>query len=513
MIYLIQQYVADAAKRSPDKLAVSCRDECITYGELDRGTNALARTLTLQGAERGAFIPIFITKSVNAIRAILAVLKSDCAYVPVDTGSPAERLATVLDATRAPFVLVDNESLASFEALMQPALRGIRVINIDNSNTESSEPLDCRNISIDVAYVLFTSGSTGVPKGVMISHQMIIDYIEWCVETYVLTDRDVVANHAPLYFDNSTFDLYTAFKSGAELHLVHDELNVVMHKLVGWLESRKITTFFCVPSVMTILLRSRRIVPGRFPHLRHVIAAGEVLPPETLRGWMSALPHVQYTNMYGPTEITVDCTFHVVTELPRSEESSIPIGLPRRNMEVFVRSDDGTLSIAPGSEGEIVVRGKAVSYGYLNNAEKTRAAFIQNPRHDLYRDPIYLTGDLARIDTHGRFLYLGRKDHQIKYMGNRIELGEVEVALRRVEGVIEGVVVFNDAPSIADKCIAALVVLEDGLSTRDVAERLAENLPNYMVPRRIVAAKEMPRTPNGKSDRHAAFELIFSAKG
>jgi acyl-coenzyme A synthetase/AMP-(fatty) acid ligase len=215
--------------------------------------------------------------------------------------------------------------------------------------------------------------------------------------------------------------------------------------------------------------------------------------------------------MYGPTEITVDCTFHVVNELPVGEESSIPIGLPRRNMEVFVRSVDGTLSIAPGSEGEIAVRGKSVSYGYLNNAEKTRAAFIQNPRHDLYHDPIYLTGDLARIDEHGRFLYLGRKDRQVKFMGNRVELDEIEVALMRVEGVAEGVVVFNDAPSIADKCIAALVVLDEGVSTQDVAERLKEILPAYMVPRRIVAATEMPRNPNGKSDRLSAFRLIFLA--
>lgn len=512
MIYLIQHYLAETALRFPDKTAVSCRDESVSYRELDLSTNALARALVRLGADRGAFIPIFMAKSVNAISAILAVLKSDCAYVPVDTGSPAERLSKLLEATRAPFVLVDNESEAAFDELMQPAQRGIRVVNIDNPVFESREPLVCRNISIDVAYVLFTSGSTGMPKGVMISHQMVIDYIDWCVETYALTERDVIANHAPLYFDNSTFDLYTAFKSGAELHLVYDELNVLMHKLVGWLESRKITTFFCVPSVLTILLRSRRVVPGCFPDLRHVIAAGEVLPPEVLRGWMSALPHVQYANMYGPTEITVDCTFHVVTDLPLADESSIPIGRPRPNMEVFLRAEDGSLSIEPGSDGEIAVRGKSVSYGYLNNAEKTRAAFIQNPHHDLYHDPVYLTGDLARIDAHGRFLYVGRKDRQIKFMGNRIELGEVEVALMRVEGVTEGVVVFNDAPSIADKCIAALVVLEEGVTTLEVAKRLREALPAYMVPRQIVASEKMPRTPNGKSDRLSAFDMIFPAK-
>lgn len=509
MVNLIQDYFTSSATRYPNKIAVACRNEKVTFKALEESSNVLARSLKRAGVLRGTFVPIFIPKSINSIRAILAVLKADCAYVPLDVGSPPGRLASILAATKSKHVLVDNSSRKKIEDLLDGTLTNTVLINIDDQLGDSSDPLCYANISIDIAYVLFTSGSTGIPKGVMISHQMITDYIDWCVDTYSLNELDVIANHAPLYFDNSTFDLYTAFKTGAQLELVHDELNLIMHKLINWIEERGITTFFCVPSVMTILLRSGRLVKGRLPALRHVIAAGEVLPPDILRGWMRAIPHARFTNMYGPTEITVDCTFYSIDSVPPEDTVSIPIGRPRQNMEVFIRLDDGSLSSEPGSEGEIAVRGRSVAYGYLNNPEKTRAAFIQNPRHDLFHDPIYLTGDLARIDCNGNFLYVGRKDHQIKYMGNRIELGEIEAALMKVKGVLEGVIVFNDAAAVQDKCIGALVRLAPGTDVNLVRVELKRMLPDYMVPRRIVIADEMPRTPNGKSDRLAAFDLVF----
>jgi D-alanine--poly(phosphoribitol) ligase subunit 1 len=507
---LVQQYFSASARRFPDKVAVACGRDAIAYGALEARSNARARELAARGLARGGFVPFFLKKGVHAIEAILAILKADCAYVPLDASSPARRIADILAATRAAFVLVDDATEARLrEILAEAGGANVELVNLDRSPDASDAPVESRNLSIDVAYVLFTSGSTGTPKGVMISHQMIVDYIEWCVETYQLDERDVIANHAPLYFDNSTFDLYTAFKTGASLHLVHDELNVIMTRLVPWIRDRGITTFFCVPSVMTILLKSGKLAPGAFPALRHVIAAGEVLPPEVVRRWMELFPHVRFANMYGPTEITVDCTYHAITEPPAPDATAIPIGKPRRNMEVFVLREDGTLGDAPGSEGEIVVRGQSVAYGYLGDPERTAAAFVQNPRHALFRDPLYRTGDLARIGPDGSFWFVGRRDQQIKYMGNRIELGEIESVLLKLEGVTEGVVVFHDAPAVEDKCIGALVVLAPGMTKEEVAAALQQRLPGYMVPRRITVAAEMPRTPNGKSDRRAALDLVF----
>jgi amino acid adenylation domain-containing protein len=509
VLNLVQQYFSNSATRFPDKPAVGCKDELISYGKLDGLTNAHARRLKQAGLRRGSFVPFFMEKSINSIKSILSVLKSDCAYVPLDAASPAQRLKEILAASSAEFAIVDRASEVRFRELCGD-VPGLVLINIDDDPNTSRDPIAYENLSIDVAYVLFTSGSTGKPKGVMISHQMIIDYIDWCVETYDLTDRDVIANHAPLYFDNSTFDLYTAFKTGGTLHLVHDELNVILSKLIPWLSQREISVMFCVPSVMTILLKSGRLVAGGLPKLRHVIAAGEVLPTEVVRAWMQLFPHAQFTNMYGPTEITVDCTFHVIAQPPGSKVDSIPIGKARRNMEVFALLEDGTLSKEPGVTGEIVVRGKSVAYGYLNDNERTRAAFIQNPSHNLFHDPLYRTGDLARIAADGSFLFIGRRDQQIKYMGNRIELGEIEAALLRIEFVTEAVVVFNDSPVVEEKCIGALVCLAPGASKEQVVARAQRELTGYMVPRKLVVAEALPRTTNGKADRNAALALLFN---
>ena len=509
MTTLVQDYFDASVKRFPDKPAVRCKDESITYAELDALSNAQARALQAVGLRRGSFVPFFMKKSVSSMKAMLSILKADCAYVPLDVGTPAHRIREILASTRARLVIVDRNTGPKLRELCGELAENLVVFDIDAQAQGSAAPLDYENLSIDVAYTLFTSGSTGKPKGVMISHQMIVDYIEWCVETYSLTDRDVIANHAPLYFDNSTFDIYCAFKTGATLHLVHDELNLIMMKMIPWLQQREISVMFVVPSVLAILDKSGRLAPDAFPKLRHVIAAGEVLPTEVARRWMTLYPHIQLTNMYGPTEITVDCTYHVISELPAAD-AVIPIGKARKNMEVFARLEDGTLSKRPGDVGEIVVRGASVAYGYLGDAERTQAAFIQNPSHDVFHDPLYCTGDLARIAPDGSFQFIGRKDQQIKYMGNRIELGEIEAALLRLPDVAEAVVVFNDSPVVEEKCIGALLCLTSGTKEQVVVE-LAKQLPGYMVPRKLAVAGELPRTPNGKADRKEALRILFGA--
>jgi D-alanine--poly(phosphoribitol) ligase subunit 1 len=510
MIALVQQYFAQSAARFPDKPAICCDGASLTFREAEQFSNAFSRALREAGARRGQFVPFFMNKSVRSILSILSVLKADCAYVPLDAKSPAQRLQSILAATAATVVIVDDESQPLLEALL-PAAGRPRLLNISQFKPVDVSPVACQNLSIDVAYVLFTSGSTGVPKGVMIPHQAIIDYIDWCVETYQLTSDDVLSNHAPLYFDNSTFDLYCAFKAGATLHLVHDELNAVIPSLVRWLSERQITTFFCVPSVLSMLLRSRRLKPGNLPRLRHVIAAGEVLQRDVLAEWMALYPNVQFTNMYGPTEITVDCSYHVQRSKPGPDQRSIPIGKARTNMELFVRLEGGALSQAPGAEGELLVRGRSVAYGYLGDPERTRKAFIQNPLHQNFHDPLYCTGDLVRIDERGDYLFLGRADDQVKFLGYRIELGEIEASLVAVDGVQEGVVVFNNSPQEAERELGALLSLKDGVALEAVREALKKRLPAYMVPSRLVVTRdEFPRTSNGKYDRKRALQAVFS---
>lgn len=508
MISLIQEYFSQSAQRFPEKAAVCCEDASISFRELDEFTNAFARQLKDNNKEASRFIPFFLPKSIGSIKSILSILKADCAYIPVDINSPAQRLKSILVTANAQLLIVNSQSKVLFEQLLPNY--PITLINIDEPVAQDKSAIEYGNLSIDLAYVLFTSGSTGTPKGVMIPHKAIIDYIDWCVETYELTDRDVIANHAPLYFDNSTFDLYTAFKTGATLHLVHEELNAVIPLLVKWLRERAITTFFCVPSVLTLLLKSRRLKEDSFPHLRHVICAGEVLPADVLSEWMQRYPHLQFTNMYGPTEITVDCSYHIINNRPAENCIAIPIGKARKNMQLFVRNSDGQLSTEVGAEGELLVRGTSVAYGYLGDKERTEKVFIQNPAHDLFHDPLYCTGDLVKIDSNGDFLFLGRADDQIKFLGYRVELGEIEANFRAIAEVTEAVVVFNNSNDESARELGALVSLANGYTLEQLREALKARLPAYMVPSKLLLnAGEFSRTTNGKYDRNTIKAIVF----
>ena len=510
MIKNIHEYFSHSAEKSPAKIAVSCGEKSATFNELELKSNALARHLKAAGAERGQLIPFFMSKSIDSILSILGTLKADCAYVPIDVKSPSGRLIAILESTKCSLLLVNSESVDTAREFLGNH-SNIKIIDISQLTLtgEHCKPIVSQNLSIDLAYVLFTSGSTGIPKGVMIPHKAIIDYIDWCVETYGLNSEDVISNHAPLYFDNSTFDLYTAFKTGATLHLVPDSLNAVLPRLVKWLTTNDITTFFCVPSVLTMLLKSRRLKPDSFPKLRHIICAGEVLPTSILKEWMALYPHIQFTNMYGPTEITVDCSYRIINDISECDRPSIPIGKARKNMELFVKSSDGMISQQPGAEGELLVRGTSVAYGYLGDDKKTREVFIQNPKHEQFHDPLYCTGDRVKIDQHGEFLFAGRIDDQIKYLGYRIELGEIEAALNLLNYVFEAVVIFHKSENDDDSYIGALIQKDSTVDLGNIRDDLHKKIPNYMIPAKIIEhLGELPRTPNGKYNRKEALKII-----
>lgn len=509
MITLSQQYFSESAQRFPNKVAVSCEDKTITFAELENFSNAFARQLKAAGVEAGDLVPFFMKKSVNSAKSFLSILKADAAYVPIDSNSPAQRLEAILLASSAKVVVVDNFSEARFRELLPNS--SVVILNVEIFSGGDTSPLTYKNLSIDMAYVLFTSGSTGVPKGVMIPHKAIIDYIEDSVEFFNITSDDEISNHVPLYFDISTFDIYCAFKTGATLHLVHEELNSVLPLLVKWLSERRITVFFCVPSVLTMLLKSRRLKPDSFPALKHLIAAGEVLPPAVLAEWMKLYPQVQFTNMYGPTEITVTCSQYIIHRVPDSDCTNIPIGKPRKNMDLLVRREDGSITKEPGAEGELLVRGTSVAYGYLGDADRTQQVFIQNPKHNLFHDPLYCTGDLVRLDAEGNVIYAGRMDTQIKFMGYRIELGEIEAIIGTTDGVEEAVVVFNNSSDENLRQVGALVSLREGFDLDGLRAQLKGRLPAYMIPGKLeLTSEEFPRTPNGKYDRKIITHKLFA---
>ncbi len=512
--WLVQHYFDRALAEDPGKLAVTCGPDELTYAQVDRAASAISDRLRLAGMRRGDCVPVFMPKSVDAICSILGVLRADGAYVPLDTDSPASRVAGIVTACGSGLMLVNAAGRAKLLSA-EYALMTIKLTLVDVDDAHLVELSGSRReysaISVDMAYVLFTSGSTGSPKGVMISHQAVIDYIDWCVHQYRITARDQVANHAPLYFDNSTFDLYTAFASGATLHLVPPELNAVVPRLASWLRDRAISVFFCVPSVLTLLLKSRRLRAGMFPDLRELVFAGEVVQPDVLTAWMELFPEARFTNMYGPTEITVDCTWHAV-ETPPGDEP-VPIGKARPNMELFIALESGELSQSPGSTGELWVRGLSVGYGYLGDPDKTAMAFVQHPS-SRFPDRLYRTGDLVRMREDGALLFLGRADQQIKYLGHRIELGEIEAHLQALSEVEEAVVVFHRAENPAQEGIGALVSTRSGLQSSEVLALLKQLVPGYMLPRKLKCTTEpFPRTPNGKYDRKEILQVVFAESG
>ncbi|CAE1147797.1 amino acid adenylation domain-containing protein [Serratia rhizosphaerae] len=513
----VQHYLNESAKLFPNKVAVRCRtdevNEFITYQELDNFTNAFGAYLQRLGVEKGDMVAFYMPKSVSAVKALLSIVKSSAAYIPLDYRTPENRLASILKESDAKIVIVNQYSVDRAVEVFGKLDHRIKIINIDDFSADTSvlPALNDNTISVDLAYVLFTSGSTGTPKGVMIPHGAIVDYIDWCVETYGLTAEDQIANHAPLYFDNSTFDIYTALKTGATLNLVPESVNMMIPRLADWIRDESISIFFCVPSVLSMLQQTGRLHADMFPELKQILCAGEVLPINVLRTWMNLFPHIQFTNMYGPTEITVDCSYHIIDKIPGPEKKHVPIGQPRGNMEMYILTDEGELTQQRGSRGELLVRGYSVAYGYLGNQEKTNESFIQNPKHNKYSDILYKTGDLALIGEDGLFYYSGRKDSQIKHLGYRIELGEIESNVLRLAFVEEAVAIYRTSGENLGSFIGMALKTNQNIEFRALRSALATVLPNYMIPSKFVFITDsFPRTANGKYDRKAISELFSS---
>jgi amino acid adenylation domain-containing protein len=350
---------------------------------------------------------------------------------------------------------------------------------------------------------MHTSGSTGIPKGVVICHRGVVDYIEWAISCLKVDENEVIGNQSPLFFDNSTLDIYLCWATGAMLHLIPDELFTFPIQLIEYIEKQKITFVFFVPSILTNISRLRLLTPSRLPLLRKIIFAGEVMPTKHFAYWQTNLPGRLYVNLYGPTEITVDCTYFVVDRIYQPNES-LPIGFPRRNLDILILNENGS-PVSVNEQGELCVRGSSLALGYWDDREKTDKVFIQNPGNLKYFDRIYRTGDYVLKNEKGEIIFLGRKDSQIKHMGYRIELGEIEIAAMAIDGVDNCCVLYN-----GDK--QEIVLFYEGkteISILGLKKSLAQVLLSYMIPKKIYYLEKLPIKPNGKIDRGALIDEFF----
>jgi amino acid adenylation domain-containing protein len=523
---LLQEYVARQAEARPDAVALVMGDERLTYGELEAASNRLARLIREAGCRRGDRICLFVPKTPAAIVAELATLKADCAYVPIDTASPAPRVELIVESAEpalilaaAPAAKLLDDVLATqggrsvtVGSLDDDALAGEHFESVFAAGDQAAQDaglLTWENTPDDAAHILFTSGSTGTPKGVVIKHANVVAFVEWAADYFGTKAGDRVSGHPPLHFDLSTFDIYATFLAGAELHLVPAAANLVPHKLAELIRTSELTQWFAVPSTFTFMAKFGVVQPGAFPSLERVLWCGEVLPTPILIEWMRAVPQATFTNLYGPTEATIASSYYTMPSIPASETEPTPIGVPCAGEELLVL-DEKLEPVPNGEIGDLFIAGVGLSPGYWRDEEKTSAAFVPDPRAPGSDERIYRTGDLAKVLEDGLVYFLGRADSQIKHRGYRIELGEIETALGALDELAEVAVVGVDTGGFEGTAICCAYAPAEGQTVEPVrlGEKLRKVLPPYMVPGRWLALEVLPKNVNGKIDRRGLRELF-----
>ena len=528
---LLQHGLTAQAEARPEATALAFKGTRMTYGALEEASNRLAHALAEAGCRRGDRVGLLMPKMPAAIVGMLGALKADAIYVPMDPDSPAARQARVLEISDCRCILAAGpvapslrDALAAATLAQQPTIGWLEEDPPSGTVLEPAFTLrdvaafparhpPSLNTERDLAHILFTSGSTGLPKGVMITHASVARFIEWGRRYFGVCHTDRVSQHSPLRFDISTFDIFGTLWSGAELHLVPAELNLLPHKLAQFIREARLTQWFSVPSILNLMAKFDVVRQDDFPELRRVLFAGEVLPTPTLIHWMRRLPHAQFTNLYGPTETTISSSYYTIPRCPADPREPIPIGTACEGEELLVL-DKELRPVAPGETGELYIGGVGLSPGYWRDPEKTGSAFLPSLSAGGTNDRIYRTGDLARRGADGLHYFLGRVDTQIKSRGYRIELGEIEAALHSLPSLRESAVVAIESEGFEGSliCCAYVPAEEYGVSPESLRRDLAALVPGYMLPARWMRYDALPKNPSGKIDRPGLKSAFLGAE-
>ncbi len=502
-MYNVLQMLEATATRVPDKRAVADPEHSLTFAELLASARAAGTWLVRAGVAPRTAVAFYLEKSAPAWAAMLGAVYAGGFYSVIDVRQPEGRVHEMIAALQPTVVLTDAENADRAHELLDTT--DCRIALIDDALAEVADDallaaVRAQAIDCDPLYANFTSGSTGTPKGFVAPHRSVLDWAQAFTSTFGINETDVMGNQAPFDFDATNKDVYSSLLTGATVQIIPRTYFSNPTQLMDYLCEREVTTLCWAVSAMCFVS-----IMGGFDYrvptsVRRVLFSGEVMPPKQLRVWQRHLPDATYVNLYGPSEVTCNCTYFVV-EREYADDEVIPAGKAFPNERVFLLDEQDREVTGPDATGEVCVAGSCLVMGYLGAPERTAKAFMQNPANTRWLEPIYRTGDLARYDENGDLVYVSRKDNQIKHLGQRIELGDIEAAAHAVDGV-------KRACCLYDATRKRLVLCYVGsIERRDLKEALRERLPQYMVPNNTRQLDEMPLNKNGKTDRAALATL------
>jgi amino acid adenylation domain-containing protein len=500
----------ETAEKFGSKTAVTDGDIKISYTEyrnlaMNMGTSILKHFGALK---KNRMIAVFLPKSVKVLISFMGILYSGNTYIPLDTSMPEKRLGRIFKNLSPELIITDSDHAEELKAL---GIEEERIAVYDEIIKELHDRGLIDNAlrlvrDSDPVYIMYTSGSTGNPKGVVIPHRGVIDYVNWLMDTFAIDENVILGNQSPFYFDNTVLDIYACLKTGAELIIIPDVFFQFQAKVLEYLNEMKINFIFWVPTIYINLANTGLLEETKLPYLKQALFCGEVMPNKQLNVWRKTQPHVLYANLYGPTEITDVCTYYIIDKEFEDHEP-LPIGRACRNMSVLILDEEGK-EVQKGETGELCVLGSGISLGYYGEKELTENAFKQNPLNDKYEEKMYCTGDLVYEAPDGLIMFAGRKDSQIKHRGNRIELGEIETAAKSLEGVDNACVLYD----YENTQIVLLLEAAEDLNLKDIKKRLLSLIPKYMLPQKIKIMEKFPYTANSKIDRVTLKSLMTEGK-
>ena len=501
----ILEYLEHSADRFPDKTAYADEVCAMTFSQVEETAKSVGSYLAQKGAYKEPIL-IYMAKAPAQLAVFFGTVYAGCFYVPIDEEMPVNRIKMILETTQARFMIYDkeNEDKAGGLPFTGEAIDYGECLKA-KENPEILQDIRLRSTDADLLYVLFTSGSTGIPKGVAGHHRGVIDYIEQLTGVLHIDENNIFGNQTPLFVDACMKEIYSTLKCGSSTYLIPKKYFMSPVKVVEYLNQYKINTICWVASALSMISAFGTFDVVKPKYLHTITFGSEVFPISQFNIWKKELPKARFFNLYGPTEGTGVCCWHEATHLYKEGET-IPIGKAFKNAHVFLIKKKETKDAkdnvyVEAKEGEICIRGTGVTHGYYRNPEKTKEVFVQNPLHCDYLDLVYRTGDLARWNEQGELEFVSRKDYQIKHMGHRIELGEIEADAGMVEGVKSCCCVH------IQKNNKILLYYTGDIEKAKLTRELKERLPRYMIPNKMIKLEQLPLLSNGKLDRLKMQEM------